>query len=142
MIASADIKTPEQYFASLAEPRRSDVRALHEAICKAAPKLKPEMLGGMLAYGKYHYRYESGREGDSGVVTLASQKQHISLYLGCSGEGGYLAEKNKNRLGKVSVGKCCIRFKKLEDLNLKVAMELVKLAAKQLSSVAKKSDWQ
>ena len=129
MIASPEVKTPEQYFASIAEPRRSDVRALHDAIRKAVPKLKPEMIGGFLGYGKYRYKYESGREGDTGVVMLASQKQYISLYLGCAGDEA-LAEKNKERLGKVSVGKCCIRFKKLADLDLKVAMELVKQSAK------------
>jgi len=137
MIAPPEIKTPAQYFASLAEPRRSDVRALHHAISKAVPSLKAEMIGGFLGYGKYHYKYESGREGETGVVLLASQKQYISLYLGCSGEGGYLAEKNKARLGKVSVGKCCIRFKKLEDLDLKVAMELVQETARQLRQAAK-----
>ena len=129
MIASPEINTPEQYFASIAEPRRSDVRALHDAIRKAIPQHKPEMIGGFLGYGKYRYKYESGREGDTGVVMLASQKQYISLYLGCAGDEA-LAEKNKERLGKVSVGKCCIRFKKLADLDLKVAMELVKQSAK------------
>jgi Domain of unknown function (DU1801) len=138
MTAPPNIKTPEQYFASLAEPRRSDVRALHEAICKAIPKHRPEMIGGFLGYGKHRYKYESGREGDTGVVMLASQKQYISLYLGC-GESGWLAEKNKARLGKVSTGKCCIRFKKLADLNLKVAMELVKETGKQVGAAAKKS---
>ncbi len=137
MIASPDIKTPGQYFASLAEPRRSDVCALHEAICKAIPKHKPEMIAGFLGYGKYRYKYQSGREGDTGVVMLASQKQYISLYLGCGDDS--LAEKNKHRLGKVSVGKCCIRFKKLADLDLKVAMELVKVTAKQLRQTRKQS---
>ena len=131
MIAPPEIKTPAQYFASLAEPRRSEVRALHDAIRKAVPKLKPEMIGGFLGFGKYRYRYESGREGDTGVVMLASQKNYISLYLGCADDES-LAEKNKSRLGKVSVGKCCIRFKKLADLDLKVAMELVKETARQL----------
>ena len=130
MIASPEIKTPEQYFASIAEPRRSDVRALHDAICKAVPKLKPEMIGGMLGYGKYHYKYASGHEGDTGVVVIASQKQHISLYLGCSGGMEHMGAKAKECLGKVSVGKGCIRFKKLADLDLKVAMELVKQSAK------------
>lgn len=66
------------------------------------------------------------------MVALASQKNHISFYLGCAADDdGYLAENNKERLGKVSVGHSCIRFKKLEDLNLKVAMELVKKAAGQ-----------
>ena len=139
MIAPPDIKTPEQYFASLAEPRRSDVRALHEAIRKAAPKLKPEMIGGMLGYGKYHYKYASGHEGDTGVIVIASQKQHIGLYLGCSGGMEYMGAKAKEGLGKVSVGKGCIRFKKLADLDLKVAMELVKQAVKQLQNAGKKS---
>jgi len=138
MIASPDIKTPAQYFASLAEPRRSDVRALHEAICKTIPKCKPEMISGFLGYGKYRYKYESGREGDTGVVCVASQKQYISLYLGCAGDG-YLAEQNKHRLGKVSVGKCCIRFKRFADLDLKVAMELVKESEKRHAATAKKA---
>jgi hypothetical protein len=137
MIAPPDIKTPAQYFASLAEPRRSDVRALYNAIRKAVPKLKPGMIAGFPGFGKYRYKYESGREGETGVVLVASQKRYISLYLGCSGEGGYLAEKNKARLGKVSVGTCCIRFKKLEDLDIKVAMELVQETAKQLRQAAK-----
>ena len=131
MIASPDIKTPAQYFASLAEPRRSDIRALHEAICKAIPQHKPEMIGGFLGYGKYRYKTEGGREGDAGVVAVASQKQYISLYLGCPDDGESLAEKNKARLGKVNVGKCCIRFKKLADLDLKVAMELVQESEQQ-----------
>ena len=138
MIASPEIKTPAQYFASLAEPRRSDVRALHEAIRTAVPTLKPEMIGGFLGYGKYRYKYESGREGDPGVVMLASQKNYTSLYLGCVGDES-LAEKNRARLGKVSVGKCCIRFKKLADLDLKVAMELVKATAKHHQDTARKS---
>jgi hypothetical protein len=139
VIASADIRTPEQYFASLAEPRRSDVRALHEAICKAIPKHKPEMIAGFLGYGKFRYKTASGCEGDTGVVCVASQKQYISLYVGgCFGEES-IAEKNKDRLGKVSVGKCCIRFRKLADINLKVAMEIVKESAKQHRQAAKKA---
>ncbi len=129
MIAPPEIKTPPQYIARLAEPRRSDVRALHEAICKAIPQHKPEIIGGFLGYGKFRYKTASGCEGDTGVVAIGSQKQYISLYLGCGEDS--LAEKNKARLGKVSVGKCCIRFKKLADLDLKVAMELVKETAKQ-----------
>jgi hypothetical protein len=139
MIASPDIKTPEQYFASLAEPRRSDVRALHEAICKALPQHKPEMIAGFLGYGKFRYKTPGGREGDAGVVMLASQKQYISLYVGGCESDDSLAEKNKHRLGKVSTGKCCIRFRKLADLNLDVAMELVKESAKRLRQTAKKS---
>lgn len=132
MKAGKGVSTPGQYLATVPEPRRADITALHKAIRKAAPGLKPSIQFGMLGYGTYRYKYASGREGEAAVVGLASQKNHISLYLGCATDGdGYLAEKNKDGLGNVSVGRSCIRFKKLEDLNLKVAMELVKEAARQ-----------
>jgi hypothetical protein len=111
--------------------RRSSaaIQTLHDAIVAAAPKLPPFVVYGMLGYGPFHYKYESGREGDGAIICLASQKNYISLHLRAGDGEGYLAEKNRERLGKVSVGRSCIRFKKLEDLNLKVAIELVKKAA-------------
>jgi len=130
MKAAPGIRTPQQYLASLGEERRAGIRALHNAIRKAAPALKPGVHFGMLGYGLRHYKYASGREGDWPVVALASQKHHFSLYLCACDQDGYLPVQNKQRLGKVSVGKSCIRFRKLEDLDLKVAMELVKRAAR------------
>lgn len=129
MKTPAHITDPDQYLASLTEPRQTMLRALHQAIRAAAPELRPHVRNGMLGYGEYRYRYASGREGDWFVVGLASQKQYVSLYLcACDGDG-YLAEKNARRLGRVSVGRSCIRFKALEDLNLPVALELVRQAA-------------
>ena len=130
MQAPASVTTPAQYLANLPEERRVVVEVVHKAIVKASPALKPCIVHGMLGYGKFHYKYESGREGDTAVVALASQKAHFSLYILGESDGGTLPEKNQSRLGKVSVGKSCIRFKKLEDLNLAVAMELVKEAAR------------
>jgi len=129
MQAPAHIKTPAQYIAQVPADRRVAIQALYDAIHAAVPRLEPVVVYGMLGFGPYHYKYESGREGDSAIICLASQKNYISLYLMASEDGGYLAEKNRDRLGKVSVGKCCIRFKKLEDLNLKVALQLVRKAA-------------
>ena len=63
-------------------------------------------------------------------------KHYISLYLCATDGNGYLAEQNRERLGKVSVGKSCIRFKDLNDLNLKVAMELIRKAAKLVKRTA------
>ena len=127
-------KTPTtvtEYLASLPPKHKATITVIHKAIRKAVPKLKPVFSYGGIGYGPYHYKYESGREGDSAVVGMASRKQGISLYIAGNGEGGYLAERNAKRLGKVSVGRVCIRFRKLEDLNLKVALELVKEAARQ-----------
>jgi len=129
MQAPAHIKTPAQYLASLPAERRASLTVLHRAIVKAVPQLKPLIIHGMLGYGKFHYRYDSGREGDTAVICLASQKQYISLYILGEINGVSLAEANQVALGKVSVGKCCIRFRKLEDLNLPVALQLVKIAA-------------
>ncbi len=84
----------------------------------------------MLGYGPYHYVYASGREGDGATVCLASQKNYISLYLTCQEGGVDLVSANKKQLGKVSVGKCCVRFKQLADLNLPLALELIQRAAK------------
>jgi len=130
--AAAHIKTPAQYLTSLPEERREPLTTLHKAIRKAAPKLQPHICYGMLGYGTYPYRYADGREAVGPVIALASQKQHISLYMGCEGDGG-LSKTDQKRLGKVSVGKCCIRFKKLADIDLAFAMELVKRSAVQYS---------
>ncbi len=132
MVPSAknlEIKTPRDYLASLPGERKSAVGAIHKAVRAAAPELKPRVLRGMLGYGKYHYRYPSGREGDWFVVGLASQKNYISLYICLSEKDQYLPEKNKHRLGNVSVGKSCIRFKTLADLNLRVALALIRKAS-------------
>lgn len=59
------------------------------------------------------------------MVALASQKQYISLYI-CAGAGMGM---DKRRLGNVSVGRSCIRFTRLADLNFEAAMELVRRAA-------------
>lgn len=127
--ANADIKTPRDYLARLPPNRQAAVAAIHKAVRVAAPELKPRIVRGMLGYGKYKYRYASGRQGDWFVIGLASQKHYISLYVCICDGGEYLPEKNKKRLGNVSVGKSCIRFKKFEDLNLPVALELVRKAA-------------
>ena len=123
-------KTVSAYLAELKEPRKSDVANLHKAIQAAVPKLKPHINYGMIGYGKFHYKYASGREGDWFTVGLASQKNYISVYVCAARNGKYLAEAAKKKLGKVSVGKSCIRFKKLEDLNLKELTKLCKEASK------------
>lgn len=129
--ASAKPATPAAYLAALAEPRRAELKALHAAIRKAAPQLKPHLAyaGTMIGYGPYHYRYASGREGDCPIVALSSRAHYISLYIAGCRNGRPIAEAAKAKLGKVSVGKVCIRFKHLADLNLPAALDLVRESA-------------
>jgi hypothetical protein len=120
----------EDYIAALAEPRRTDVAALDALIREHAPGLEPVVAGTMLGYGPFHYRYASGREGDTTLLGLASQKRYISLYVLCANGGRYLAESYAERLPKASVGKSCVRFARLSDIDPAVLAELVTEAAR------------
>ena len=83
----------------------------------------------MLAYGSIQYRSKSGREGDWFVAALASQKRYISLYVSCTTEEGYLAEQYRERLPKADIGKSCVRFKRLSDVDEEVLRDLIREAA-------------
>jgi hypothetical protein len=119
-------KTVTEYFAQIEEPRKAEVKAIHEMIRKAAPKLKPGIVAGMIGYGSYHYKYASGREGDWPIIALASQKNYISVYVCASDGETYVAEKHKAELPKASIGKSCIRFRKSADIDLKTLEKVVK----------------
>jgi hypothetical protein len=103
---------------NLAEPRRSEIAELHALIRGVAPDLAVEAGERMIGYGPYHYRYASGREGDSYLIGLAPNKQYISVYVQCTKDGAYLAESYAGRLGKANVGKACVRFKRPSDVDL------------------------
>ena len=124
----------DDFIASLPDGRREMVRAVDGAIREAVPDLDVRMWGKFIGYGSYHYRYASGREGDWFPIGLANNKQYVSLYICAADDDGYLAEANADRLGKVSVGKSCIRFKRLEDLDLDVAVELSRRAAELVNA--------
>jgi hypothetical protein len=84
----------------------------------------------MIGYGPFHYRYATGREGDATLIALAAQKRYVSLYVLCSIDGGYLAERYADRLPKASIGKSCVRFTRLADVDEDVLRELVAEAAR------------
>ena len=121
--------TPAAYLAALPADRRDAMDTLHAAIRQAAPKLEPFLQSGIIGYGKFHYKSKSC-EGDWFIVGLCARKNYYSLYICSADERGYLAEQAAPKLGKVKVGRSCITFKKLEDLDLKSAMAVVKHAAK------------
>ena len=76
-----------------------------------------------VGYGKYHFKYASGRELDWPLIGLASRKDYISIYI-CATDGKkYVAEKYKDKL-KASIGKSCIRFKKVEDIDWEVLKQV------------------
>jgi len=118
-------KTPEEYISKIDEPRMAEIQKIFDFIKAVLPNEEPYIQTGMIAFKPYHFKYESGREGDWFVVGLASQKNYISVYICAAVNGEYVAEKRKKELGKVSVGRSCVRFKKIEDLNLDVLKTVI-----------------
>jgi hypothetical protein len=120
---------PQEYIDALGEPRRSDIATLDALIRRAAPDLERVANDRGLAYGPFHYRYATGREGEASLLGLASNKRYISLYVLCATEGRYLAETFADRLPKASIGKSCVRFPRLSAVDVAVLEELITRAA-------------
>ena len=97
------------------ETRREDCRTLIELMRKAT-KAEPKMWGtSIVGFGKYHYKYASGREGDMCLTGFASRKEAISIYLAC-GAGEQFATVLAS-LGKHKMGKGCLYVKRLADVD-------------------------
>jgi Domain of unknown function (DU1801) len=102
--------------------RRADAKALVKLMQKATGE-KPKMWGpSIIGFGKYHYKYDSGREGDMPVVGFSPRKAATVLYImtGFSGSEALLA-----KLGQHATGKACLYIKKLADVDPKLLEALV-----------------
>ena len=130
MFKPTKAKSVNEYISALPPERREEVNFLHALIKKTAPKLRPHFAYNMLGYGKFPYKNYKNEDISWPVIALASQKNYISLYVCAVSNNEYIAEKHKKDLGKVSVGKSCIRFKKIDDLNLPVLKKVIREAAK------------
>lgn len=131
MFKAVKAKTIEEYLASVPHEREELISYLHEFIQKSAPKLKPYFAYNMMGYGSFAYKNYKKELIQWPIISLANQKNYISIYVCALEDGEYVAEKYKGTLGKVSVGKSCIRFKKLEDVNLPALKKLLQKAQKQ-----------
>jgi hypothetical protein len=92
---------------------------------------EPKMWGPtMIGFGSYHYKYASGHEGDAMLIGFSPRKAEFSLYITAPGNEN---EKLLGELGKYKMGKACIYFKRLSDLNLDTLEKLCKASIKYLS---------
>ncbi|MCI0398480.1 MAG: DUF1801 domain-containing protein [Chloroflexi bacterium] len=108
------------------EKKRQDCFTLLE-LMKRVTEAEPKMWGdSIVGFGSYHYKYASGREGDSFLAGFSPRKQNLTLYImaGFDGYGALLS-----RLGKYTTGKACLYVKRLDDVNLDVLAELVRQSA-------------
>ena len=103
--------------------KRKDSFALLE-LMKEVTGLEPVMWGdSIVGYGTYHYRYETGREGDMPLTGFSPRKQNLTVYI-TSGFDQY--EPLLQQLGKHTTGKSCLYFKRLDDIDLSTLKELVR----------------
>ncbi len=95
-------------------------------LMKKCSGFEPEMWGPtIIGFGTYHYKYASGHEGDSLLIGFSPRKKEFSLYV-ITPEDEH--KQLLGKLGKFTMGKSCIYFKKISDLNLDI-LEMMCIAA-------------
>jgi len=122
-------KSVDEYLMAISEPRKTDIMVLHKFIQSTLPTFSPYFAYNMIGYGRFKYKNYKKEIIDWPVIALASQKNYISVYVCAVLEGRYVAEIYKDQLGKVSVGKSCIRFKTVNDINMDVLKTVLKKAS-------------
>jgi Domain of unknown function (DU1801) len=107
------------------EQKKADSFRLIELMQKWSG-FEPKMWGPtIIGFGNYHYKYKSGHEGDAPMIGFSPRKAEFSLYVYSDTEESKLLLKD---LGKFKMGKMCIYFKRLSDINLKVVEKLSKIS--------------
>jgi hypothetical protein len=112
------------------DKRREDCFVVLE-IMKQVTGEEPKMWGSsIVGFGDYHYKYESGREGDWFLTGFAPRKNALTLYImaGFDGYGELLS-----KLGKYKTGKACLYVNKIEDIDLEILRELVAKSAEHVA---------
>jgi hypothetical protein len=114
---------PKEFFATI-EPaqKREDCLALHQ-IMQEVSGCKPILWGNILGYDQYHYKYDTGREGDMLLIGFAPRAKNISIYAAAYNDA---LDERKKELGKVKLGKSCIYINKLSDINTDLLKEILK----------------
>ena len=121
---------PTGFIASIDHPtRRADAETL-DRLFRRVTGFLPRMWGPtMIGYGQYHYRYDSGREGDFLATGFSPRKANLSIYIlpGYADIGPILS-----RLGKHRTGKSCLYVNKLADIDPVVLEELIRAGLEDL----------
>ena len=111
------------------EKKKSDAERLNK-IFQEVTGFEPKMWGpSIIGYGRYHYKYDSGREGDFLATGFSPRKANLTLYImpGYADFGPIL-----DRLGKHKKGKSCLYINKLDDIDEDVLKELIAAGLKDL----------
>lgn len=112
-----------EYIASRASETQAEDCTRLVALLRKVTKHAPRMWGpSIVGFGSYRYKYDSGREGDACLTGFAIRKAELVLYLTAEGKD---QASLLTRLGKHRMGKSCLYFKRLDDLDAAVLEKLV-----------------
>jgi len=115
--------SPDAYLASRASPEQlADCKTIM-AICKRVTKQQPRMWGpSIVGYGSYTYRYDSGRSGEACLTGFAVRGKELVIYLVAENPTQVAL---RAKLGRHRMGKACLYFKRLADLDVDVLESLI-----------------
>ena len=112
------------------ERRRNDCRVVLDLMAEATGA-EPQMWGAsIVGFGRYRYKYESGREGEWMVTGFSPRKSDLTLYII---PGFERFPDLMKRLGKHKTGKSCLYIKRLDDIDLDVLRELVAKSVEKMA---------
>jgi hypothetical protein len=118
----------DSYLSSIENDKRREECKVVASMMKSATGLEPKMWGtSMVGFGDIHYKYESGREGDTFVMGFSSRKKDLTLY----GVKNSSTHDLLTKLGKYSEGKGCLYIRSLDDIDIKVLEQMMKNALKK-----------
>jgi hypothetical protein len=130
MFAKNAATSVEEYLSMVPDDRKKEFDFLHDFIQKAVPKLKPHYASNMIGYGSFYYLDKKKQKKAWPIISLANQKNYITIYV-CAMIGDKAdIEKYKKDLGKLTTSLSCIRFKKIDEINLDTLKIVLKLAEK------------
>lgn len=102
--------------------KRADAKAV-SAMMRKVTGARAKMWGSsIVGFGEYHYKYDSGREGDYMIAGFSPRKQALTVYI-MAGFGRF--ESLMKKLGKYKTGKSCLYIKRLSDIDEKVLEQLI-----------------
>jgi hypothetical protein len=128
-------KSVEAFLAGVdGETRRADAQVFLDLMGKVTGE-PPRMWGdSIVGFGSYHYKYDSGHEGDTCLTGFSPRKNEFSLYLTGTYFPGMEEKREKllARLGKHRMGKACLYVKRTSDIDLEVLEQLVTMSVETL----------
>ncbi len=116
------------------DQRRAECQALVK-LMKRVTRAQPTMWGpSIVGFGRYHYRYASGREGDWFLSGFSPRKQALTIYImaGFAPFPGLM-----RKLGRYKTGSGCLYLRQLEDVDLGVLEELIEGSVRHLRKTYK-----